>query len=267
MKITCEKISFNYNNQQSIFEDLSLQIELGQLTSIIGPNGIGKSTLIKCLSNIYSVSSGVVYLDGKVITTICRSELARSLGYVPQKDQAGFSVSVFESVLIGRRPYIKWKVSEEDLKIVQSIIERLQLTDLANRQVNTLSGGERQKVAIARALAQEPDILFLDEPTSNLDLNHQIEVMTLLRELAHDDNTAVVIVIHDLNLASRFSDQVFLLGNKGLFASGKPTAVFTHENIKEIYGIEVEIINTASGRYLIPLAKADQLKREISKAI
>lgn len=263
MKMYCEGISFAYNDH-AIFQDLSMQIELGQLTSITGPNGIGKSTLIKCLTKIYNLSSGIVYLDGRKIAAMSGRELAKTLGYVPQKDETGFSLSVYETVLIGRRPYIKWKVKREDERIVESILNRLQLTELAERSITTLSGGERQKVAIARALAQEPDILFLDEPTSNLDLNHQLEVMTLLWELAHDDNAAIVVVIHDLNLANRFSDKVFLMGKQGLYASGKPIEVLTENNIREIYGVEVEIINTASGRYLIPLTDFSRQKKEIS---
>ena len=263
MKMSCDRISFAYGDN-SVFEDLSVGIELGQLTSITGPNGIGKSTLIKCFCNLYKVRTGIVYLDGQAITTIAPDELARTLGYVPQKEETVFSISVYEAVLLGRRPYLKWKVQQRDQEIVESILVRLKLTELAERPITTLSGGERQKVAIARALAQEPTILFLDEPTSNLDLNHQLEVMTLLRELADHEQRAIVVVMHDLNLASRFSDRVYLLGQNGLFAQGKPADVFTRENIKKIYGIEVEIINTAGGRYLIPIVKTTQRVKEIS---
>jgi len=253
MQMVAEDILFSYN-RNPIFEKVNLEIEEGQLLSIVGPNGIGKSTLVKCLTNIYKPDNGVVYLDGKDILTMDARKLAKNLGYVPQIQSNSFSVNVYEVVLLGRRPYIKWKVSCKDEEIIESILERLSLTHLAERPINTLSGGERQKVAIARALAQEPSTLFLDEPTSNLDINHQLEVMKILYELAHNDHKAVVIVIHDLNLAAKFSDYVFLMGHGGIYAAGKPEEVFTTANIQEIYDIEVEIIQTTHGSYIIPIS-------------
>lgn len=274
MTIICRDLSFAYD-KDSIVEKINLEIQSGQLTGIVGPNGIGKSTLLKCLSNIYKPDQGVIYLNGKEITSMNSRELARTLGYVPQIHTSSFSMTVYELILLGRRPYIKWRVTANDETIVESILDRLKIRQLAEREIDTLSGGERQKVAIARALAQEPEVLFLDEPTSSLDINHQLEVMELLSELAYVDKSIVVVVLHDLNLASNFTDLVFLLGNKGIYAAGKPEQVFTADNIKQVYGIDVDIIKGPNGSYIIPVkskiikyrnqdSRIEKLKEEIS---
>ncbi len=257
MKIECKELSFAYD-RESIIDRMSLDIKPGQLTSIAGPNGIGKSTLIKCLCNIYQPKKGRIYLNGREIASMDARELAKTLGYVPQKQIISFSMTVYEIVLLGRRPYIKWKVTRKDELIVEQILEKLNIIHLAERDVDTLSGGEKQKVAIARALAQEPEIFFLDEPTSSLDLNHQVEVMEILRELAYLDQSTVIAVLHDLNLASSYSDQIYLLGDTGIHAAGSPEEVFTKGIIKDVYGIDVEIINTVSGSYIIPIKSKDK---------
>ncbi len=248
--IDCNNLKFSYA-QQNIFSELDINFPPEQLSSIVGPNGVGKSTLVKCLCNIYSVKQGVVYVEGEEISKIDSQQLAKKLGYVPQKQKTAFSMTVYELILLGRKPYINWRVTAEDEKIVETILDKLDIINLAERKINTLSGGERQKVVIARVLAQEPSIIFFDEPTSNLDLKHQLEVMELLSDLAGREEATVVVVMHDLNLASKFSDNVFLLGREGIYAQGNPEEVFTPENIKEVYGVEVEIINDSLGRHII----------------
>lgn len=251
MGIICKNMSFAYN-QDNILEKINMEIQTGQLISIIGPNGVGKSTLLKCLSNIYKPGSGMVYLNGEEIVNIEVRELAKILAYVPQRQADNFSMTVYEMILLGRRPYIKWKVTAEDEAVVESILERLNIMHLAERELNTLSGGERQKIAVARALAQEAEILFLDEPVSSLDINHQLEVMELLSELVDQDRLTVVVVLHDLNLACNFSDTAYLLWEKGLYTAGKPEQVLTADNIKEVYGIDVDLVEGINGSYIIP---------------
>ena len=252
MSINCQELSYAYD-KKPIIEKISFELKDGQFASITGPNGIGKSTLIKCLANIYKPDNGTVYLNGQEIALMNAQELAKTLGYVPQKEETNFSLTVYEMVLLGRRPYIKWKVKISDEKIVEKILERLKILHLAEREVSTLSGGEKQKVAIARALAQEPSIILLDEPTSSLDINHQIELMEVLRDLVDFDQVAVVAVLHDLNLASSFSDIVYLLGEEGIHAAGRPEKVFTPQTLKIVYGINVEIIKGTNSRYIVPL--------------
>ncbi|MFW6022832.1 MAG: ABC transporter ATP-binding protein [Halanaerobiaceae bacterium] len=252
MNIKCQDLCFAYSNK-NVIENICLEIQSGQLISIAGPNGIGKSTLIKCLCNIYKSGSGSIYLNGKEIAEMNAKELAKSMGYVPQKQVASFTMTVYEMTLLGRRPYIKWKVTANDEAVVESVLQRLNIMHLAERELNTLSGGEKQKVAIARSLAQEPEILFLDEPTSSLDINHQLEVMEILSELVDVDRSTVVTVLHDLNLVNNFSDVVYLLENKGIYAAGKPELVLTENNIKEVYGIDVDIVRGENGSYIVPV--------------
>ncbi len=250
--MSAENIYYSYDNID-ILRDISLSINPGEVTSIVGPNGIGKSTLIKCLCGILKPKSGIVTLNKRTIREINPNDLAKKVGYIPQKASEAFSITVYEAVLLGRKPYISWRVEKKDIDIIDSIMERLNLKDLAERRVSELSGGERQKVAIARALVQEPDILLMDEPTSSLDINHQLELMILVGELAHNDNATVVMIVHDLNLACRYSDNVILLGKKGIIASGSPKEVFTKGNIKEVYGVNVEMVYTQYGPYIIPV--------------
>ncbi len=252
MSVRCDRLSFAYE-KKSIIKEISLEVERGRITGIAGPNGAGKSTLLKCLCNIYEPDEGVIYLNGREIACLEGRELAKSLGYVPQEQGGSFSMTVYEMILLGRRPYIKWKVRNQDEAVVESTLERLNINDLAERDVSTLSGGEKQKVAIARALAQEPEALFLDEPTSSLDINHQLEVMELLAELADRDQTAVVTVLHDLNLASNYSGWVYLISQERIVAAGRPSEVFTPENIKRVYGIDVEIVEGSGGTHIIPV--------------
>lgn len=266
MTVRCEDLSFAYNDKL-IFNKINLEIPEGSLTSIAGPNGVGKSTLIKCLCNIYKPDCGIVYLNDKVISSVNSRKLAKTLAYVPQRENYSFSMTVYETILLGRRPYIKWKVTADDELVVESILDRLNIMYLAEREVNTLSGGERQKVAIARALAQEPDIFFLDEPTSSLDINHQMEVMDILVELVDLDRLTVVVVLHDLNLASNFSDIVYLLGKNGIYATGTPEQVFTIDNIKHVYGIDVEILKGTVGSYIIPQGLNSRKKNQEAKLL
>lgn len=253
MRMSGSKINFSYE-KESILNNVDIEIEEGELTSITGPNGVGKSTLIKCISNIYNLESGVIYLDNDNLLNKSSDELAKILGYVPQKEESNFNITAYEMILLGRRPYIKWKVKKRDKEIVNRLLKKLKIEHLAKRDINSLSGGERQKVAIARALAQEPEILLLDEPTASLDMNHQVEVMKILKNLAQENKKSIVVVLHDLNLASRFSDRVVLMDEEGIYKVGKPEEVFTPENIRRIYNIEVEILESSEGSHIVPIS-------------
>lgn len=251
MRVQGQNLSFSYNTR-SIFSDVNLELKAGQVSTFIGPNGAGKSTLIRCLCHLYRPATGFVYLGEQELSLLPPQKRARIMGYVPQHEKETFSISVYEAVLLGRRPHIEWRVREKDLQVVQEVLETLQITDFADRNLSTLSGGERQKVAIARALAQEPSVLLLDEPTSSLDLCHQLEILELVRNLAHQKGLTVLMILHDLNLAARYSDQVFLIWNQGIYTSGSPAEVLTPKHIREVYGVEVEVVKTPWGDVFVP---------------
>lgn len=252
MRVQGQNLSFSYETRP-IFSNVNLEIATGQVSTFIGPNGAGKSTLIRCLCNLYQPDTGFVYLGEHEISMLPAKERARIMGYVPQQEKESFSINVFEAVLLGRRPHMEWRVREKDMTIVQEVLETLGITALADRHLPTLSGGERQKVAIARALAQEPSVLLLDEPTSSLDLCHQLEILDLMQSLAHEKGLTVLMILHDLNLTARYSDRVFLIWNQGIYTSGSPQEVLTPKTIREVYGVQVEVVKTPWGDVFIPL--------------
>jgi iron complex transport system ATP-binding protein len=240
MRLEMRDVSFSYKNKP-VLKDISLRVDEGELLGIVGPNGSGKTTLLKCINMILK-PEGQVFLSDIDVKKMRQNEIAKVFGYVPQAIyHHSFPATVFDVVLLGRRPYLGWSVSSKDIKIVSEILSMLKLDELAMRNFNELSGGERQKVLIARALAQEPKILLLDEPTSNLDLKHQLEIMELVKRLAIERRLIVILVSHDLNLAARYCDRLVLLNSGRMYAVGKPHKVLTCENIRKIYGIEAEV--------------------------
>jgi iron complex transport system ATP-binding protein len=180
-------------------------------------------------------------------------EIARSIGYVPQSSGQTLPMTVFDAVLLGRRPHLNWRCSEADVDRVVETLALLGIEDFAMREFGELSGGQQQKVLLARALAQEPRMLILDEPTSKLDLRQQLEMMVIIRKLISESGVSAIMAIHDLNLASKFADKIVMIKDGKIFAAGKPKEVFTVNNIREVYGVET-IVNGDSGRpHIIPL--------------
>lgn len=229
-------VQFSYNSH-SVLSGLSFRCERGTVLGILGVNGAGKSTLLKCINRILSPDRGTVLIDEHDVARMAGSEIAKRIGYVPQghgEDQ----LTVFDTVLLGRRPYVEWSPTRRDLELVERVIRLMRLEDLALRPVTQLSGGEVQKVIIARALAQEPDLLLLDEPTSNLDLKNQLEVMNLVRHAVTDHGLAAIISIHDLNLALRFADQLLLMKG-GVIHTLCPKESVTAEIIRDVYDVDV----------------------------
>lgn len=255
--IIVDSLEFGYTNK-SVLKDISFSVEKGQFISIIGPNGSGKSTLLKNLANIYLPLKGDIEIDGKNISNYNKKELARKIALVPQDTTISYDFSVFDVALMGRFPYIGRfeKESENDYKMV---VEALKLTNtfhLRDRSINEISGGERQRVIIARALIQEPEIIFLDEPTSHLDINHQIDLLTILKNLNKEKNTTIILVIHDINLACRYSDKIVLMDDGKILSEGNPEEVITRENIEEAYGLNVIIEENpyTESLYIVPLS-------------
>lgn len=252
MKLKIENIGFGYASTP-IIEEIFLEIALSQVVTICGPNGVGKSTLMRCINRILKPSKGTIFLDGRQMSRMSQIEIARKIGYVSQSSSNAFPVSVFDMVLTGRRPHIGWRSSEADTDKVVEILRLMGMEDLALRDFNELSGGQQQKIIISRALAQEPDILLLDEPTSNLDIRHQLEVMEIIRNLAMEKGISVVIAVHDLNLAARYADRVVMMKNGRVFCKGDPESVLTPENIMSVYGVESAVKREDGKPYIVPI--------------
>jgi iron complex transport system ATP-binding protein len=232
-----KKLTFSYAPGKTILEQIAFDTQQGECTAVLGNNGAGKSTLIKCLNRILQPRDGMVSVDGKQIQTMKRQDIAKYLAYVAQKNESD-RFTVYDAVLLGRKPYITLNATKEDHSIVSDILEKMNLKNYALRYLDELSGGELQKVMLARALAQQPSILMLDEPTSSLDLKNQYEVLGIVREIAASEKISVIMVIHDLNLALRYCDKFLFVKDCKVFAYGG-REVMNERNISEVYGIKV----------------------------
>jgi len=249
--VEIKNISFTYSrNSKKVLDDISFDMQRNQCIAILGNNGAGKSTLIKCIDRICPVKKGVVIVDGKNVFNMTKNMLAQNIAYVPQMNKSLY-MTVFDLILLGRKPYIKWDATSEDRQIVFDIIKKMKLDDFSLRNVSELSGGEMQKVMLARALAQEPKLLLLDEPTSNLDPRNQHEVLKIIKKIAREHNTCLAIVIHDLNLAIRYCDRFMFLKDSRVFSYGGLETI-TPENIEEVYRIHVHIIEYMGVPVIIP---------------
>lgn len=239
---------------KSVLAGVDVQVRPGEVVSLVGPNGAGKSTLLKCLNRILQPHAGSVTLDGQALHVMSRRQLAQRVAYVPQQTAAAMALTVADMVALGRAPYRGGGAgAADDAEIVADAIERLDLQALALRSYDQLSGGERQRVLLARALAQQAQFLLLDEPTSDLDLRHQVQAMSIARELAQQQGAGILIAIHDLGLASRFSDRLVMLHQGRNLAQGPWQEVLTPANIATVYGIGA-VVGQADGMpYVIPV--------------
>lgn len=240
MKIKVEELYFSYPGKD-VLTGVNLDLDETEIMCIVGPNGSGKSTLVKCIEGLQPPKAGKVYFDGVDSSELSRLDIARLIGYVPQSSNQLFSSTVFDTVMMGRKPHYSWRCSDEDIDIVADVLQLMELDDLAMNEYNNLSGGQQQRVLIARALAQQPQLLLLDEPTSALDIAHQLEVMEIIHDLVHRRNIAVLMVIHDLNLASRYADSILMLHGGVVFADGTADETLTEKNIASVYGVEANI--------------------------
>ena len=254
--INIKKLNYSYGKKE-VLKELSLDIDKNKLTGIIGPNGCGKSTLAK---NI------IKYINGKFesfkimdtdIRELTHKKIAQLISYIPQKSIIIPNISVFDYVLLGRFPLLKnsWdNYSEQDYEIVEKNINLLNIRELKDRNIETLSGGELQKALLARALAQESKILLLDEPTSALDLNNAVEFMKILKNISIKKNISVIIIIHDLNLASLFCDSLIILKDGRFIEKGSPKEVINEANIKSVYNLDCKVCYNENDKpYIIPI--------------
>ncbi|HCG2963140.1 TPA: ABC transporter ATP-binding protein [Corynebacterium striatum] len=257
-QLTAKDISLGYG-ERDIITGLSVDIAPGKVTSIVGPNGCGKSTLLRSLSRLLKPTGGEIFLDGNAISEIPTKQLAISLGLLPQSPIAPDGIVVADLVGRGRTPHqgLLGRWSQEDYDIVQESMEMTGVAELAERSIDELSGGQRQRVWIAMALAQRTDILLLDEPTTYLDIKHQLEVLDLLVELNETHGTTIAMVIHDLNLAARYSDELIAVSNGNVYAQGSPQDVMTQQTVKDVFGVDSVIVeDPVSGLpAVMPIAK------------
>ncbi|WP_418535427.1 ABC transporter ATP-binding protein [Odoribacter laneus] len=249
MRIKVNHISFSYNQLQAL-KDISFEVDTGDMLAIIGQNGSGKSTLLKCMNRILKINQGSIEINERPLSAISPAKLSQIMAYIPQTEEARTGLTVFDTVLLGRKPYISGKPSAHDLEFVSELLFRLELEEEAMRTINTLSGGQQQRVFIARALAQQPSILLLDEPIANLDIYHQMKVMKLLQQLSAEGIT-VIITIHDINMAARFCNKALMLKQGTVFASGDQS-VYVSANIEYLYDIEVEVVRYKDNICIMP---------------
>ncbi len=241
MMLKINNISFSYRQDKKILDDISLDVNQGDVLGILGINGAGKTTFIKCINNIFSPDSGTVKVNGKDISSMTPKEIAQLIAYVPQYNGTFFNINVLDTVMMGRLPYAGRSYSKKDREIVYNILEKMNLEKFAFRSIREMSGGERQRVFIARALAQQPKIIILDEPTSSLDLHNQLFILKIIEDLAKRDNLTIIMIIHDLNLASMFCSKLVMLKEGKIFAQGNSADVLTEENISKVYKVSSKI--------------------------
>jgi len=227
-----------------VLEDISIEVRPGEILALIGPNGAGKSTLIRAASGVVPIASGQVSVDGRDLNGMPHSQLAKILAVVPQARQLGGAFSVWQAVMMGRTPYLNWlgQESESDKVAVRQALEQTCLEAFADRQIAKLSGGEQQRVLLARALSQNTPVMLLDEPTNHLDLQHQTNLLSLVRNLAKQKQLAVLMALHDLNMVSFYADKVALIVNGKLKCLGTPAEVIRTENISAAYRTPVEVV-------------------------
>tara|TARA_B100001113_G_scaffold24262_1_gene17745 strand:- start:70 stop:969 length:900 start_codon:yes stop_codon:yes gene_type:complete len=259
--ITVENLRFGYPKNE-VLKGIDLTLHDNELVCLLGVNGAGKSTLLKCILGILKHQSGnISYGDlaqqinagdentsSKSVSSedLDPMQMARYMSYVPQSVKSSFSIDVYDTIMLGRRPYIGWSISDMDREIVSKTIEFLNLEDFAFRKFNQLSGGERQRVIIGKAIAQSPRVFVLDEPTSDLDLKNQIQVMKKLKILVSDEKSpkAALVAIHDINMAARFADRILLMSDGEIIAGGTPRDVLTPENIQKVFGVTADVIES-----------------------
>ncbi|MCC8932782.1 ABC transporter ATP-binding protein [Rhizobium sp. 'Codium 1'] len=257
-RLEAQSISAGYGENR-VLQDLDLVIPSGRISAIVGANACGKSTLLKALSRLIKPQSGEVLLDGRAIHRLPTRELARRLGLLPQSPIAPEGITVMDLVSRGRHPhhglFASW--TKVDDKAIADALEATQTTDLAERPVDELSGGQRQRAWIAMALAQETEILLLDEPTTFLDISHQIDVLDLLTDLNRSRGTTIVMVLHDLNLAARYADHLVAMLDGKPFRTGDPLFVLTEDMVRHVFGLESKILTdpTSDRPMMLPIGR------------
>jgi len=245
-----ENVNFAYRSTP-VLEDISFNVEPGEVVTLLGPNGVGKTTLLKCLNKVLIPQSGSVFVENSELNTLSRRETAQRIGYVPQRGDVS-RMTIFDAVLLGRKPHIEWDASEKDMRLTSRVLKLMDLEDMSLKYVDEISGGEYQLVQIARALVQQPRVILMDEPTSNLDISNQHMIMNTVRKIVKSNDMAVIMTIHDLNLAVRYSDK-FVMMHDGMVHAAGGREILTPLNIKSVYHINAYIENVNGIPVVIPI--------------
>lgn len=235
-------LTFCYDKKHTVLDRISFSVEKGQLFSVIGPNGTGKTTLLSCIAGGLKPKEGRILLGSQDVTRMSYQERARHISYVPQQIKNDLNIKVMDYLLLGRTPYMRFTYGKEDIRLVQGVMEEVGIAEFAMRDIRHLSGGERQKVSVARALVQQPQVLLLDEPTSALDIRNQIDVLHLLQDICHRRDIIVIMSIHDLSLSLMFSDTVAILDQNRIAYAGPAREVINEESIREVYRVKAAVV-------------------------
>lgn len=251
MGIRTEDIFFGYG-KNDILKGIDMDVGSSEIIGILGPNGTGKTTFLKCLNSILEPRQGKVLIDGSEVSGMSRQDIAKNMSFVPQNAASELCTpTVFEVVLMGRRPHITWQFSKKDEEIVWKCLEEMSVKDLATASFDSLSSGQAQRVLLARALAQEAKVLLLDEPTSNLDVKYQVDVLNTIRNLVKEKGFCACAILHDLDLAMRFCDKVILLKDGEVNAFGNTEEVLTPENIRKVFEVESMVVEMGGRKHVV----------------
>ena len=255
--IATKGLNFAYADEP-VIRDISLNFQAGEFTGVIGPNGSGKSTLLKLIGGILPSPSETVFFKNRELSHYKKKDLAVSIAWIPQEKQMAFSFKVIDIVLMGRHPYLSPLSfeGEDDYRIAEEAMRQTQVLEFANRSFNEISGGEKQRVMIASAITQKPEVMLLDEPTSALDIKYQVEILSILKRLNEQENKSLILAMHDLHLASKFCKRLVLLNEGQVFCEGTPAEVLKKEILEEVYEVKVKIFQDDDDGSLLVVPEA-----------